>query len=53
MYGDPKHGKTSIMAWACFSYYGVGLINWMNGVLDQHDFYELLLNDPIANCNGM
>lgn len=37
-----KHGGTSIMVWACFSYYGVGPIHCIKGIMDQHVYCEIL-----------
>jgi len=32
------------MVWACFSYYGVGPIHWIQGIMDQHIYTDLLEN---------
>lgn len=39
-----KHGGSSIMIWACFSYYGVGPIHWIKTIMDQHVYVEVLEN---------
>lgn len=39
-----KHGGSSIMVWACFSYYGVGPIYWIKPIMDQHVYVNILEN---------
>uniref|UniRef100_A0A9J7X917 Transposase Tc1-like domain-containing protein n=1 Tax=Cyprinus carpio carpio TaxID=630221 RepID=A0A9J7X917_CYPCA len=37
-----KHGGASIMIWACFSYYGVGPIYRIPGIMDQFAYVKIL-----------
>ena len=37
-----KHGGTSIMIWGCFSYYGVGPIYHISGIMDQFEYIRIL-----------
>lgn len=37
-----KHGGAKIMVWGCFSYYGVGPIYKIEGIMDQHKYVEIL-----------
>uniref|UniRef100_A0A3Q3MBK0 Transposase Tc1-like domain-containing protein n=1 Tax=Mastacembelus armatus TaxID=205130 RepID=A0A3Q3MBK0_9TELE len=37
-----KHGGPSIMIWACFSYYGVGPIYHIPGIMDQFAYVRIL-----------
>lgn len=37
-----KHGGSSVMIWACFSYYGVGPIHWIKNIMDQHVYVDIL-----------
>lgn len=37
-----KHGGTSIMVWACFSYNGVGPIYWIKEIMDQYVYVRIL-----------
>uniref|UniRef100_A0A667Z9F9 Tc1-like transposase DDE domain-containing protein n=1 Tax=Myripristis murdjan TaxID=586833 RepID=A0A667Z9F9_9TELE len=37
-----KHGGTSIMIWGCFSYYGVGPIYCIPGIMDQFEYIKIL-----------
>jgi len=39
-----KHEGSNIMVWACFSYYGVGPIHWIQGIMDQHVYTDILEN---------
>jgi len=39
-----KHSGSSIMIWACFSYYGVGPIYWVKTIMDRY-VYVNILND--------
>ena len=39
-----KHGGSSVMVWACFSYYGVGPIYWIKTIMDQHVYVDILEN---------
>ena len=32
------------MIWACFSYYGGGLIHWIKTIMDQHVYVDILQN---------
>uniref|UniRef100_A0A3Q3X304 Tc1-like transposase DDE domain-containing protein n=1 Tax=Mola mola TaxID=94237 RepID=A0A3Q3X304_MOLML len=36
------HGGTSIIIWACFSYYGVGPISRVPGIMDQFGYIKIL-----------
>lgn len=37
-----KHGGAKVNVWACFSYYGVGPIHLINGIMDQHVYVKIL-----------
>lgn len=37
-----KHGGTSIMVWACFSYYGVGPIHWIRDIMDGPGYVKIM-----------
>ena len=37
-----KHGGAKIMAWGCFSYYGVGPIYRIPGIMDQFEYIKIL-----------
>lgn len=37
-----KHGGSSIMVWASFSYSGVGPIHWIKTIMDQHIYVKIL-----------
>lgn len=37
-----KHGGSSIMIWACFSFYGVGPIYWIKEMMDRHVYVKIL-----------
>lgn len=37
-----KHGGASIMIWGCFSYYGVGPIYRIPGIMDQFGYIKIL-----------
>ena len=37
-----KHGGASIMIWGCFSYYGVGPIYYIPGIMDQFEYITIL-----------
>lgn len=37
-----KHGGSSIMVWACFSYYGVGPIHWIRSIMDKTIYVNIL-----------
>ena len=37
-----KHGGTKIMVWGCFSYYGVGPIYRIPGIMDQFEYIKIL-----------
>ena len=37
-----KHGGASIMIWGCFSYYGVGPIYRIPGIMDQLEYIRIL-----------
>ena len=39
-----KHRGSSIVIWACFSYYGVGSIHWIKTIMDQHVYVDILQN---------
>lgn len=39
-----KHGGSKIMVWGCFSYYGVGPIHKIDGIMDQHVYVDILKN---------
>lgn len=39
-----KHGGGSLMVWACFSWYGVGPIMRINGIMDKFVYREILKN---------
>jgi len=39
-----KHGGSNIMVWACFSYNVVGPIHWIQGIMDQHIYTDILEN---------
>ena len=46
-----KHGGSSIMIWACFSYYEVGPIVWIKTIMDQHIYVDILPNVMLP-CRG-
>lgn len=37
-----KHGGSSIMVWACFSYYGVGPIHWIRSIMDETIYVNIM-----------
>lgn len=37
-----KHGGAKIMVWGCFSYYGVGPVYRIPGIMDQHGYIKIL-----------
>ena len=37
-----KHGESSIMVWCCFSYRNVGPIHEIDGIMDQHEYVDIL-----------
>lgn len=39
-----KHGGSSVMVWACFSYYGVGPIHWIQNIMDATQYVHILQN---------
>ena len=49
-----KHEGSSIMLWACFSYYGVGPLHWINTIMDQLVYVDILQNVmlPYAEVNA-
>ena len=36
-----KHGDSSIMVWGCFSYRGIGPIQKIDGIMDQHAYVNI------------
>lgn len=46
-----KHGGGNIKLWAAFSWYGVGPIYWIKGIMDQNEYIHILENVmlPFAN----
>ena len=37
-----KHGAAKTMVWGCFSYYGVGPIYRIPGIMDQFEYIKIL-----------
>lgn len=37
-----KHGGGNIMVWGCFSWYGVGPLYWIDRIMDQHLYAQIL-----------
>ena len=46
-----KHGGSSIMIWACFSYYVVGPIHWIKTIMEQHVYVDILQNVMLPNAH--
>jgi hypothetical protein len=40
-----KHGGGSIMIWGCFSYYGVGSLHLIDGIMDQNVYKDILIDN--------
>jgi hypothetical protein len=40
-----KHGGGSIIIWDCFSYYGVGSLHLINGIMDQNVYKDILVDN--------
>lgn len=44
-----KHGGGSLMVWGCFSYFGVGPLVQINGIMRKENYLDLLYeNLPVA-----
>ena len=37
-----KFGGGSVMVWACFSYYGVGQLTFIDGIMDAQGYVSIL-----------
>lgn len=40
-----KHGGGSIMVWGCFSAFGVGSLHLINGIMNQHIYRDILVDE--------
>lgn len=43
-----KHGGSSIMVWACFSYHGVGPIRLIEKIMDQYLYVNILQTNMLS-----
>jgi transposase len=50
-----KYGGGSVMVWGCFSYYGVGKLVFIDGIMDAKHYVNILTNalEPSAEMMGL
>lgn len=48
-----KHGGGSVMVWACFSYYGVGKLVFIEGKMDAIAYVNILSENLFASASQM
>jgi transposase len=50
-----KYGGGSVMVWGCFSYYGVGRLVFIDGIMDAKYYVNILANnlEPSADMMGL
>lgn len=47
-----KHQK-SVMVWGCFSYYGVGRLYRINGIMKKEHYHRILQHEMIPSARGL
>lgn len=48
-----KHGGGSVMIWACFSYHGVGRIEFIEGTMDSVKYTDILARNLFSSASEM
>jgi hypothetical protein len=48
-----KHGGGSVMVWACFSYYGVGRLVFIDGTMDATKYVSILADNLRQSASNM
>ena len=48
-----KHGGGSVMVWGCFSYYGVGNLVFIDGIMDKFGYLKILRENLKASAEKM
>lgn len=53
MTGTVKHGGGSVMVWGCMSANGVGNLHFINGIMNQYIYIDLLKNNLLQSAEKM